>query len=107
MLTVTAEDCKKGSGLIWGAIDDVLVTHFNDVWFRVEDSHDSWAPWVIKVTSANNAFDNGESVSKLYAETLEEAFDKVIEYRKADLDFERIDKSIKDYWTARNSDIAP
>lgn len=107
MVTVTAEDCKRGSGLIWGAIDDVLVTHFNDVWFRVEDSHDSYAPWVIKVTSVASAFGDEDLVSKLYAETLEEAFDKVIEYRKADLDFKSIDKSIKDYWATRNSDIYP
>lgn len=107
MVTVTAEDCKRGSGLIWGAIDDVLVTHFNDVWFRVEGGHNPYAPWVIKVTPANNAFDDGTLVSTLYAETLEEAFDKVIEYRKADLDFKGIYKSIKDYWATRNSDIAP
>lgn len=102
MVTVTAEDCKKGSGLIWNAMDDALITHFNDVWFRVEDSQEFYAPWIIKVTS-----DEGDSTSELYAETLEEAFDKVIEYRKADLDFKRIDKSIKDYWATRNSDIAP
>lgn len=102
MVTVTAEDCKRGSGLIWSAIGDALVTHFNDVWFRVEDSQEFYAPWVIKVTS-----EEGDSVSELYAETLEEAFDKVIEYRKADLDFKAIDKSIKDYWATRNSDIYP
>ena len=107
MVTVTAEDCKRGSGLIWCAIDDVLVAHFNDVWFRVESSHNPRSPWEIKVTSENHAFEEGDSVSKLYAETLEEAFDKVMEYRKADLDFKSIDKSIKDYWAARNSDIAP
>ena len=43
----------------------------------------------------------------LYMYTLEDAFNKVLEYYHKGYDYNRINQDIRNYYEARNSDIAP
>lgn len=43
----------------------------------------------------------------LYMYTLEDAFNKVLEYYRKGYDYNRINQDIRNYYEARNSDIAP
>lgn len=98
----------KKDKLNWVAFGDDLHALVNkDVYVHVTESADDPSKkW--KLIFEKLKKDNIISFTPaLYMYTLEDAFNKVLEYYHKGYDYNRINQDIRNYYEARNSDIAP
>lgn len=95
-------------GLKWVASENDLYTQVNeDVFAHVtEATDDPSKKWKLTFEKLKEDTVVGFTPA-LYMDTLEDAFDKVIEYYFKDWDYNHINQEIRDYYEALNSDIAP
>ena len=102
----------KSDNLKWCAVGNDLVTHFQarknldkDVWVRIRENEFkemSKKKW--QFSFFDSSLVNGKETAKLYADTLEDAFDIVA--INTDLTFDEIYKDINNYYEKRNSDFS-
>lgn len=95
-------------GLKWVAFGDDLHVQVNeDVYAHVSEAiNNPSKKW--KLIFEKFKEDNIVGFTPaLYMDTLEDAFDKVIEYYLKDCDYNHINQEIRDYYEALNTDIAP